>query len=380
MTRLRVGYLAVHDPCDRWSWSGTHFYMLRALQAQGLDVVPIGRALTRQPSRVRRWCERAGWRRRPSIGGGSPLAQSRQWASALADEARQAACDVFFAPVASAILAHLDLARAAIYLSDATFRGLRGYYPDVTALPTETAAELDLIEQRAIARAARVIYPSHWAAASAVADYGADPRRVRVIAFGANVDDVPRATEVIRRRRDTTCRLLFIGRDWARKGGAVALEAVRALNARGIRAELVLCGAIPPDGVLPPGVTDAGHLDKKRPRDRAVLRRLLEQSHFLILPTRADCYSMVSCEANAFAMPAVVTATGGLPSLIEEGRNGCLIDPAAGGDAFADRIADAYASDERYVELSRATRAVYDARLNWSAWGRAMAAEFAGVV
>ena len=52
-----------------------------------------------------------------------------------------------------------------------------------------------------IARARKIIYPSEWAARSAVQDYQADPGKVVVVPFGANIEDVPPAAEVLRPRQ-----------------------------------------------------------------------------------------------------------------------------------------------------------------------------------
>ncbi|WP_137463714.1 glycosyltransferase, partial [Escherichia coli] len=48
----------------------------------------------------------------------------------------------------------------------------------------------------------------------------------------------------------------------------------------------------------------------------------------LLLPTIADCYGMVFCEAAAFGLPVVATDTGGVSSIVINERTGILIkDP-----------------------------------------------------
>jgi glycosyltransferase involved in cell wall biosynthesis len=284
-------------------------------------------------------------------------------------------CDVLFAPVASACIPFLDTDRPVAYLSDATFRLLRRYYPDVASLPPHVAAQRDELEARAIARAELLVYPSTWAAASAIADYGAPPQRVRVIDFGPNLDDVPGAAEALARPWGGPCHLLFLGRDWHRKGGDIALEALDALRGLGLEATLTICGSQPPDRTTRPGMRVEPLLDKRRPRDRARLRRLLREAHFLILPTRADCYSMVACEASAFGLPVVTAATGGVPSAVHHGENGLLLSPEAGGEAYARAIADVFAVERAYRALVRSARTAHETRLNWRTWGTRMRRE-----
>ncbi|MBK8598554.1 MAG: glycosyltransferase family 4 protein [Holophagales bacterium] len=245
MRALRVGYVSEHDPLDRWSWSGTHFYMLRALREEGLDLVSLGRSLLPRPhSLLRRVARRVGL-----VGAKAPEnpdERARRWGGVLSEELRQAPCDAIFAAVASRVVARVETSAPIVLLSDATFRRMRGYYDDVTALPADVAAALDALEAAALGRAARVLYPSPWAAESAVSDYGVDPSRVKVIPFGANLDEIPARAECLAARPSPPLRLLFIGRDWIRKGGPIALGALRELHARGRDVTLTVVGASPP--------------------------------------------------------------------------------------------------------------------------------------
>lgn len=365
MTSLRIGYVTTTDPRDRWAWSGTHHYMFTALAARA-EVVPLVPSAPPPASRLGRLVARVTGAAAP----GDPMTAARRAAAHLDALLARQPVDVLFAPVASTVSAHrLDPTPLAL-LSDATFRLLRVDYPEARALPEATAAAREELERLSITRADLLLYPSQWAADSAVRDYGADPARVRIIGFGANLDDVPTAAAALgAKRHEPPCRLLFIGRDWIRKGGAVAVATVAALRRRGIASRLTLVGSAPPGDVLPPDVVAAGNLDKKRARDQARLRALLAEAHFLLLPTRADCYSMVSCEANAFATPVAISAVGGITTLVADGVNGLLLPRDADGEQYAAAIAAVWSDPSRYAELVRGARAAYDTRLNWDAWG-----------
>lgn len=373
---VRVGYISDADPLHRWAWSGCHRYMFRALQAQGFDVRPIGGSNRHSPSPVTRVLRKVGLATAAAPAAPMlPMDQARSWARAIEAELKATDCDVLYAPVGSRLVALLQTRLPIVYLSDATFRVLRGYYPNISALPADVAEQQEEVERLAIANAAVAIFSSAWAAESAVRDYGADADRVRVIPLGANLDRVPPARHALGKATDEVCRLLFLGQDWARKGGDVALEAVGELQRLGVEAELTVCGGSPPDGSDLSHVRVLGVLNKRKRRDRAVLRRTLLDSHFLLLPTRADCTPIVFCEANAFGLPVITTRTGGIPSVIEEGRNGLLLSPEARGDDFARAIANVWRDDSRYRQLTRGSRATYDERLNWDAWAAATGKE-----
>jgi glycosyltransferase involved in cell wall biosynthesis len=93
----------------------------------------------------------------------------------------------------------------------------------------------------------------------------------------------------------------------------------------------------------------------------------------LLLPTRADCSPIVCCEAAAYGLPVVATATGGIPNLIEDGVSGYIVPEGSRGDDYARVIRGALDHPTRVAELARNARRRYEERLNWAAWGRDVA-------
>lgn len=371
---VRIGYVADADPLDRWAWSGLHHYMFTALQDAGFEVEHPGARAKQRDTRASLWLDRAlraVGRPRPVVGADE---RARCVAAAIDEDLWRRPCDLLFAPVASRIVPRLRSSTPIVYLSDATFRLLRGCYPEVMALSAEVAGALDAVESAAIQRAALCVYTSDWAAASAIRDYGASPTRVRTICLGPNVDEIPERGEVHRRRGSGRLELLFLGRDWTRKGGDIAVEAVEALRGRGLEAQLLVCG-VRPARALPPSVTVLDPVDKRKVRDRRRLRELLLSSQFLLLPTRADCAPTVVKEAYAHGLPVVTTRTGGLPTLVEDGVTGFLLPLEAGGEDYAACIAGAFATPAIHAGLVRCAREAYERRFNWSAWGDSMRRE-----
>ena len=64
--------------------------------------------------------------------------------------------------------------------------------------------------------------------------------------------------------------------------------------------------------------------------------RALDESTFLVLPSRSEGMGRVIVEAFCRARPVLATRVGGIPDLVEDGRNGLLVEP---GDTHA--LADA---------------------------------------
>lgn len=224
-------------------------------------------------------------------------------------------------------------------------------------------------ERAALDAAAVAIYSSRWAAESALERYDADPAKVHVIPFGANVEPPASGAEVARlveARPADRCRLVWIGSEWERKRGDLAVAVTQELCRRGLLAEVTLAGAGPPSGVgLPDTARHLGWIDKSTPEGQASFRKLLSDAHFLLLPTAAETFGIVFCEASAFGVPSLATNVGGVPDAVESGANGVLLPPDAGPADYASTILDLMGTPARYRELAKTSRARFEERLNW---------------
>lgn len=192
-------------------------------------------------------------------------------------------------------------------------------------------------------RAAGFVAWSHWAKRSFVEDYGCSPEDVAVIPPGIDVDQFTPGD-----RRHELPRILFVGGDFKRKGGDLLLDVFRR-RLRG-RAELVLVSGA--DLRAEPGV----RVHRKVSPNSPELRELYASSDIFALPTRADCYSLVSMEALAAGLPVVATKVGGIPDIVKEGITGHLIDSDdadALGDALC-HLAESPATRGRMGEACRA--------------------------
>ncbi|WP_164885806.1 glycosyltransferase family 4 protein [Paenirhodobacter populi] len=345
--RLRLGFLCAHDPYDRNSFSGTPSYMLDALQRCGsVELRVLG------PWRPGLWGRiLRKLRKRMGAKVGVPRASE------------MAGLDWVIIPVSSHLVAaHPEGAPGFVHVTDATPQFLRDFYN------YDIPPESDKGEAAAIGHAAKVIYSSDFMARRAISEFGAQyAPRIHAVSFGLNLETLPPPPEP-KPAPQPFLQLLFVGRDWQRKGGDVALAATEALNRRGIPTRLTVIGCDPGGLDGRADIEVIPFLDKNRPEDYARLTRAFAEAHFFILPTRADCTPMVVAEANAYGTPVLISDIGGISSLIEPGQNGEMLPPDADGNAYADRIAALIADPQAFEALCASSYAWCRDHLTWDAW------------
>ncbi|HEY4988735.1 MAG TPA: glycosyltransferase family 4 protein [Opitutaceae bacterium] len=364
---MKVAYVYQHDAANRSVQSGRPASILRNLEAQGAVVeriFPLDARMSRGSTLKKALSRLVG---RYYRGDREP-----RYLSAVAAEfnrrTKGVAFDIAFSPGSEAV-SYLDIPQPVAFCADATFANMVDYYWDFSSLSAEYVRKGNLQETAALNRAALAIYPSEWAARSAIDFYHADPGKVFVVPFGANLGSENRREQVetwIAARRFDVLRLLFVGRSWRRKDGDLVVATAQRLVAKGVRVKLdVVSGDVPHQLGSMPWVTHHGLLDPNKPASAAVLADLFRAANFVFIPSRAEAYGMVFAEASAFGVPAIGTATGGIPSALRDGVNGFTLPMSAGAQDYAELIARAIANRDQYYALCRSSFDEFERRLNW---------------
>jgi glycosyltransferase involved in cell wall biosynthesis len=275
------------------------------------------------------------------------------------------------------LLAYLECDRPLVLWTDTLYAGLFNGYGDFSHLCQETINHLTTLDRLTLNKCRLAIFPSVWAADIAIQNYQVDPAKVKVVPFGANVE-CDRTWEdiqtLVQSRSAQTCKLLFIGTDWVRKGGAVVLNVAKQLKQNGMNVELTIVGCKPPetDYPLPDFVRAIGFINKSTPDGLATFNRFIAESHFLIVPSKAETYGNVFCEANSFGVPCLATNAGGITTIIRDGLNGKTFSPDANADEYCAYIQDIFQHPSAYAELALSAFHEYQTRFDWSASGKAV--------
>jgi glycosyltransferase involved in cell wall biosynthesis len=344
--------------------------MFRALQTQGLDLVPIESLRTKQPmmARMRRVLSRySGTRHALQL----EPAVLRHYGEQVSDAARAAGCDLIFSQSSRAV-AYLPGRLPTVIWRDATFAGALASHRGLRNMAPRSVRLGHAMERRALQRVRYALFRSDWAARDAIASYGADPARVRVVPTGGNLNvDLSEAdvlASFMDRPRDR-CRLLFIGVDWEAKGGDTALAVARELNDRGLPTELIVAGCAPQCDPLPSFVKALGFIDGNTPSGRERIVGLMRSSHLLIMPSRRETYGNVFAEASSVGLPCIGSRAGGIPTVVREGINGATFAEGQPLKEYADYIIALMGEPERYHRLALSANRFYRERLHWNVAG-----------
>jgi glycosyltransferase involved in cell wall biosynthesis len=378
---MKIAYVTTYDASDVSQWSGTGYYIAQSLRDAGAELSLVGpleepRIEDLLSVRIRRRLYDRLFRNRfgmfdlmyePAV--------LRYYAAQVAKKVRGMRPDIVFSP-GTLPIAYLETDLPIVFWSDATFAAMIDFYPDFCGLSSRTVRVGHGYEGSALKKAALAIYSSAWAGHSATQDYGADPSKVVVIPFGANITSERTMDEVMGRawdlekRTSPTCELLFIGKEWERKGGPLAVQIAADVRARGIDARLTIVGCRPPDAEkLPEFVRVPGFISKTTDDGCRRLNQIWAESHFFVLPTTADCTPIVFAEANSFGLPVVTTNVGGIPTLVQNAVNGVMLPLHSPPEAFGSWVAEIFSDPKRYSSLVRSSFEEYKTRLNWQVAG-----------
>lgn len=255
-----------------------------------------------------------------------------------------------------------------VYWTDAVYDALVGFYPQFRFLHSQSLWEGHALTKTCLTNAKLLIFSSEWAARTAVELYGVSKQKIKVVHFGANIDvnhSLHDVNNIIQGRSKDCLKLLFIGKDFNRKGGDIALEIADQLFSQGYAIELTMIGCDFKNRKLSPYVKSLGLLSKKNPNDLQTLIELYKQSHFLILPSRADACPISFAEANAFGVPCITSTVGGIPDAIIDDINGKTFSLESPIKDCCDYMVNLFNHYPRYAALALSSFNEYQTRLNW---------------
>ncbi|MEM8987832.1 MAG: glycosyltransferase family 4 protein [Pseudomonadota bacterium] len=209
-----------------------------------------------------------------------------------------------------------------------------------------------------------VLTTSEWLRRSFIENYGLSEDKVTSIGCGMNAA-VPDALP----DKDYSAKdILFIGKEFDRKGGDVAVAALAEVRKKFPDAKLHIVGPadLPSDAKAAPGVIHHGFLNRSVPDQAAQLEKLFLAASIFVLPTRYEPFGIAPLEAMGWGVPAIVTGDWALAENISPGETGAHMkrDDAQG---LADQVIDFLEHPEKLAKMGAAAhRTVTDGRYDWA--------------
>lgn len=271
----------------------------------------------------------------------------------------------------TADFAYLDTKKPMAFWVDATFAALLEQLQGRIKFNDRAIQLGHKYDKMAFEKATLAFFASDWAANSAIEYYKLDPKKVRVVPFGANLKwhpDYDNVLSAIENRKSDKLKILFIAVDWEQKGGDKVLDIVNELNRRGIKTELNVVGCKPDVNLhLPDYVKVHGFISKNSSDGMRKLTELYSQSHFMIMLSRQEAFGLVFCEANAFGVPAIGPEIGGVPTIIKNNINGFLVNEHLNVENITEQLIKLFEDKEQYKQLAISSYNEYQSNLSWEA-------------
>ena len=192
---------------------------------------------------------------------------------------------------------------------------------------------------------------------------------IRKIPFGSNMRDPgpkvskERNFEKIIQKKEID--ILFIGIDWKRKGGDIAIQVVKRLNKKGYKARLSIVGDSD-KSIEGKFINNYGYLDKKNNNDLEKLDSLYRESDILLLPSSIEGFGIAFVEAASYGLPSLAFDNTGVSTAVKNGKSGFLIGENESPNQFVKIIISFFENPNNYNDLVNGSRLHYEDIYNWT--------------
>ena len=364
---MKILYAYEYDFLDRHRQSGRPWQLRQSLLERGHQIVDLPNVLDMRPDLA--LVQQAAWRLAGRIQRRDrDPARLRRAAGKLEAAFAGNGCDVVVAP-STIPVAYADPSLRTFLVLDAFFAYNVGRYDSFSRLTAKYRRDGLAADELAMGKCSGIVVPTDALAKAMVATGLIAADRVAVCPWGPNLRPSASLSDDTLHRRFNAKRILFVGREWRRKGLDVVLDAMRTPLGGELRCAVLGMRAkeVPPH--LLQGVADRveflGELSLASPTERSSAVTAFEQASLLMVPTRAENFGITFVEALSFALPIVTFASDGLASSLGGLECAKLLPVGSDAERFAEAAAGLLTGRESYVRLCReAERA--SSRFAWS--------------
>lgn len=190
-------------------------------------------------------------------------------------------------------------------------------YSGFSHVPIKMLERMNIRQKKLYDKAEYLFTMSEWLRDNLISYTGIDERKVYAVGAGINIDK----KNIIRKNKQNN-KILFVGRDFFRKGGDITVEAFKILREKYMKeAELYVAGPEKwPLEETCEGVHFLGNLSYER------LSEYFNMCDIFCLPSRFEAYGLVFGEALAYGLPCIARNEFAMKEFIQDSVNGYLIN------------------------------------------------------
>lgn len=273
------------------------------------------------PTRPKRWfvrllsvrARKADWDRQSSFGLATPVIKAiHRWAYLTLKATPRSVAILHIRGL------HLPSRRRYYAFIDSTISLRRRHWP-LPGVQAPQYRSLERLERRYLARAMHVFTVAQYVADEVHDHYGVPSEQVTVVGAGLRHLPPPRTSAI---RAADPGRVLFVGRDFDRKGGHLVVEAIAALlqadPARAIELHVVGCQVNDaPTWVVSHGIVS----------DEQELADMYGSAHVFCSPALFEPFGLAVLEAMSFGLPCIVSSWGAMQELVGAAGAGVCVAP-----------------------------------------------------
>jgi len=169
---MKIGFASRLNPLDKRSWSGTTYYTYQQIK-KNYEVEIFNFNWT---WRLREWLtmqkslNRKFFKKQTSVE--FLKSYATYFSKQLQKDLKKRPVDLLFVSASSQLIAYLETDIPIVYMTDATFQQLLGYYPYFSNLPRYNERQGIELDKKAFQKTAHCMLASEWNKNSAIQDYG----------------------------------------------------------------------------------------------------------------------------------------------------------------------------------------------------------------
>ena len=228
--------------------------------------------------------------------------------------------------------------------------GCQKYQTGCGACPLLSSSDPQDVSSVQAARRARiwkelgavVLAPSGWSARQAKESFTLGGLELRTFPIPLDLTVLKPAADQLTVRRElglpTEGRIVLVRAldpGLVYKGFGLFLEALKQLDAQGVDLHVAVIGD---RGFVPSGLRHITFTEMGPQRGDAALARAYQAADFFVSPSTNETGPMMAGEAMACGRPLIAFPIGIAPDLVEQGRNGTLVEPVGDVTALAAAI------------------------------------------